>query len=92
MALSNDPTFSGIVDTQDLQRDCIICLAKGNQMQQRPNYVFKFLKPLNPITKTHLRVRFLIPNFIGVLKAYEIKIAINEFTNQCVTVIPKKPK
>jgi hypothetical protein len=95
MALSNDPSFSGIVDTLELEKEWIVCLLKSNNNNnniERPNYVFKLKKPVDPINKTHLRIRFLIPNFLGIKKAYEIIVPVKEFVNQPIIRIPKKPK
>lgn len=92
MALSDDPTFSGIVDSQPLKKDNIICLSKGSKDKPKPNYVFKFLESMNSIEKEYFRVRFLVPNFIGVPKAYEVIIPVKEILKQCITVVPKRPK
>lgn len=92
MTLSNDFTFSNIVHTLVLYKDSIICLKKGANYSCRPNYVFKTLDDIALNSYTHLRVRFLIPNFIGVQKAYEIIVPLNTIFNQCIKVIPKNPK
>ena len=92
MSLSDDSDFSGMVRTLELQKDWIICLMRSNGNEVGPYYVFRTKVPLNPIDRTHLRVRFLIPNFIGIKKAYEVIVPVNEFRNQSITMVPNKPK
>ncbi|MEI7981442.1 MAG: hypothetical protein WCI71_07290 [Bacteroidota bacterium] len=93
VTLSNKDDFSDLVETCELKKDWIVCLLKSKDINSGPNYVFYVTDPLvSNITKTHVRFRFLIPNFIGIKKAYEVIVPINDFLNQCITRTPEKPK
>jgi hypothetical protein len=92
MALSDGTNFTGKVYTLDLVKDCIVCLrrSKGTEIDQ--NYVFKQKEIIHQPDKNHIRIRFLLSNFIGVKKTYEVIVPFDEFQNQKIHKILKKPK
>ena len=83
--------FSGKVKTLRLKKDWIVCLLKMKTDDQ-PNYIFISEDP--PMHNyNNLRVRFLIPNYIGVKKEYEYIISVEQLKHTLDTSfkIPTKP-
>lgn len=97
--LSVSDDFSKYVKTLKLDRDWIISLVKSKDLKQ-PNYIFKTIDltkfeteeslKYKVMDKKYLRIRFLVPNFIGIKKSYEDIILINDLKNPSVDFFPKK--
>jgi hypothetical protein len=74
-----------------LKKDRIISLKWNKESKDEPNYVFyntwdEKLKDYN-----YVKIKFLIPNFLGIKKAYEFEMSLDKINqNESNPIKPKK--
>jgi hypothetical protein len=82
VAVAEDLTFDNLVETTELLKDYTLMLHKKTKNNKK-NYVFVCQEPFKSnntelksnkynITCNYMRIRFLVPNFLGVNKGYEV--------------------
>lgn len=82
--------FAGTVDTLKLRKSWIISLLNAKETEEHPNYTF--ITKESYANKKYVKVKFLIPNFLGIKKAYEFAMPISKLNdNKCMSITPKNP-
>jgi hypothetical protein len=92
MNISKD--FTSTVNTLELRKESIVCLLNVKGKEEHPNYVFitkNYNEYMDDTELKFLKARFLIPNFLGIKKAYEFVEPILALKDKkCISITPKK--